>query len=80
MSKVNHLISTILGSVLCLSHVGLAYGSDTNMADSVFINANVYTANPAQPFAQAIAIKGQKTCMSVVMKILNPRLAHKQLL
>ena len=36
----------------------------TEMADRVYINANVYTAYPAQPFAEAVAIK-DKTIMFV---------------
>jgi len=39
-----------------LSYADVTYASE---ADTVFINAKVYTANTNQPFAEAIAIKGQ---------------------
>ena len=30
------------------------------MADRILTNANVYTVNPAQPWAQAVAVQGEK--------------------
>lgn len=46
--------------MLCLAPFKSALSSADSLADNVFINAKIYTANPAQPFAQAIAIKDKK--------------------
>lgn len=45
--------------VLGLSHVNVALAFDAKIADRIFVNAKVYTANPAQPFSEAVAIKDQ---------------------
>ena len=45
--------------VLGLSHVNVALAFDAKIADRIFVNAKAYTANPAQPFSEAVAIKDQ---------------------
>lgn len=52
--------SRLLFFLLCVLFAIPALSSTNAVADKVFVNAKVYTANPKQPFAQAIAIKAEK--------------------
>lgn len=56
MGNVRGLIWALL-SLLMHLNTSVAFASE---ADTVFINAAIYTANPQAPFAEAVAIKGQE--------------------
>jgi predicted amidohydrolase YtcJ len=45
---------------LCLSACVAAAGCGGNAPDTILINGKVFTANPMQPWAQAIAIRGDR--------------------
>ena len=57
MNGFNRQIPPLLYLALCLSQASLVHA--TEMADRVFMNAKVYTANPVLPFAEAVAVKDQ---------------------
>ena len=65
MSKAPDLPSTLhrlllFSMLLCLSASAAAQGPAWKPADTVVINARIYTVNPAQPWAEALAIGGDK--------------------
>jgi predicted amidohydrolase YtcJ len=48
-------------ALLCLVNFSvLAAGQTTHLADTIVLNARVYTVNPQQPWAEAIAISGAR--------------------
>ena len=51
-----HSLAVTLCSLLLLAACN---GEPGNVADTVFLNAKVYTVNTAQPWAEAVAIKGE---------------------
>ncbi len=51
----------LFSMLLCLSASAAAQGSAGKIADTVVINARIYTVNVAQPWAEALAIGGDKT-------------------
>ena len=49
---------SLLAAVLCLSFSSTA--QTATQADTVIVNARIYTVNPGQPWAEALAIRGDK--------------------
>ena len=60
MAGLNRLPLSLLCLSLLTSQSLSVLASGTKIADLVLTHANVYTANPKQPFAETVAIKDQK--------------------
>ena len=56
--KLRNLILGIAGALICLAPVSLAQSNGA--IERIFYNAKIFTAEPEHPYAEAVAIRGDK--------------------
>jgi len=60
MRGISRLVTATIAGILCLQLSSFAQTKDQKTADLLITNAKVYTVNAKQPWAEAIAIRGER--------------------
>ncbi len=60
MRGISRLVAATIAGVLCLQISSFAQSKDHNSADLLITNAKVYTVNAKQPWAEAVAVRGDR--------------------